>query len=100
MDIKAPWSGYRRLTRFEHPVHRIIQSMHMIAQSGKEHQFRTTFVEDLLTDEDIEEIAAIIPEGSPWTVQKYNPETACDRRLRQHIVPQDLIIDPFVPGAD
>ncbi len=99
MDIKAPWDGYRRLTRFEHPVHRIVQSMHMIAQSGIEHQFRTTHVEDLLTQDDIARIKEIIPKDSPYIVQKYNPHMANDRRLRQHIIPTDLLQDPFVPGG-
>ena len=97
MDIKAPWDGYRRLTRFEHPLHRIIESTHIIAQSGLPYQFRTTNVQDLLSDDDILEIKKMIPKDATHIVQKYNPETACDSKLRKHIVSQDLIIDPLVP---
>jgi pyruvate formate lyase activating enzyme len=72
MDIKAPWAKYETITRHICCRQTLLRSMHIIAQSGKTHMFRTTFDTHLLTPSDIEAIRLIIPENSPYTVQPCN----------------------------
>jgi pyruvate formate lyase activating enzyme len=85
MDIKAPLddpSTHHQLTGSRLDPGRIARSMHIIADSGIEHHFRTTVVPGLLDDANLVRIAASIPDGSRHVRQTFRPEHALDRRLR------------------
>ena len=82
MDVKAPASSYDRLTGVHAPMARLWESMNLIAASGLPHQFRTTFVEPLLTAADLEAIRAALPAGSPHVVNPFRPDLAFDPALR------------------
>ncbi len=71
MDIKAPMDIYSRLTGIELPIEKITKSLGIISGSTVKHEFRTTYVKNLLSEADIRKIASIIPPGSPHRVQKY-----------------------------
>ena len=86
MDIKAPWSLYDRLTGVRAPKEHLKESIILIAQSGIQHEFRTTLVSPLLSDRDVEEIKAMVPPGSPHRLQKFRPENALDPELRRETV--------------
>jgi pyruvate formate lyase activating enzyme len=86
MDIKAPWRLYDRLTGVKAPKDKIEKSISLIAQSGIRHEFRTTWVRPLLSDDDIEEIKAMVPPGSPHRLQKFRAENALDPTLRTDTV--------------
>lgn len=82
MDIKAPWALYDRLAGVVVDTDRIQQSIELIAQSGVPHQFRTTFVNSLLSPSDRDKILALIPSNSPHVWQDFRREkvfnpTAC-----------------------
>lgn len=81
MDVKAPWSRYRELAGVPVDSARIAESMHMIAASGVAHEFRTTAVHALLSAEDLAEVRALIPCGSPYRVLPFRAEHALDPRL-------------------
>jgi pyruvate formate lyase activating enzyme len=83
MDVKAPWHLYSVLAGVTVDTARIARSMDLIARSGVRHEFRTTVVEELLTPADVAAVAAMIPAGSPHTLQEFRPEHALDPVLRQ-----------------
>ena len=82
MDVKAPLERYEALAGT--PVLRadIEESIALIAQSGIEHEFRTTYVEQLLSAADIKAIRRMLPAASPHRVQGFRPELAQDPVLR------------------
>lgn len=82
MDIKAPPYKYDVLTGVRLPEESILASMRLIAESGVAHHFRTTYVPQLLTEEDMAQIRGMIPENSPYHVQKFVPLFALDPQLR------------------
>ena len=52
--------------------------MQLSVHSGVEHEFRTTRVSALLSDRDLAEIKAAIPEGSFHRLQTFRSELALD----------------------
>lgn len=82
MDIKAPWYRYAELAGTQVDTDQIARSMGLIARCGIRHEFRTTVVEPLLTSGDVAAVAAMIPAGSPHTLQTFRPEQALDPALR------------------
>jgi pyruvate formate lyase activating enzyme len=82
MDIKAPFSGYKRLIGVNAPEEKLKESIALIAQSGIDHEFRTTVVKPLLCEEDLKEIQTVIPPGSRHRFQEFRPENALDPELR------------------
>ncbi len=82
MDIKAPFHEYARICGVAVDTDAIGASIALIAASGVAHHFRTTFVEALMTPEDLEEAKRLVPVGSRHIVQKFQPEHALDPGLR------------------
>jgi pyruvate formate lyase activating enzyme len=82
MDIKAPPCSYDLLSGVRAPVDRIRRSIDLISAAGIEHEFRTTRVSSLLSDSDMDGVARMIPEGSAFRLQTFNPVRAFDRSLR------------------
>jgi pyruvate formate lyase activating enzyme len=86
MDVKAPFEKYALLTGVPIDTTRIAESIRRIAESGVDHEFRTTFVQPLLASEDLEAIRAMIPQGSLFRTQAFRPEHALDPALREGVV--------------
>jgi pyruvate formate lyase activating enzyme len=85
MDVKAPLRCYDRLTGVSAPLRAIRGSIKIIARSGIPHEFRTTVVKPLLSENDISSIRETIPAGSRHTLQVFNPENAYDPALRTFV---------------
>lgn len=83
MDVKAPWDHYERLAGCPVNVQALEESVHIIAASGVDHQFRTTWVPGLLTDADMERIKSQIPIDSLHRLQPFVAELAWDPTLRR-----------------
>ena len=73
MDIKAPWSSYHHVAGLPISIVRTQQSIEVIRKSGIPHEFRTTLVPGLLTEEDISAIQSIVPKGSLYRTQPFRP---------------------------
>ncbi len=82
MDVKAPFDRYGRVTCADVEISSIEASIRLIAHSGLEHEFRTTWVRSLLTEEDLAALRSTLPPGSPHRVQPFVPELATDPGLR------------------
>ncbi len=83
MDVKAPLPAYARLAGVDVDITNIKKSIALIAQSGLEHEFRTTVVESLLSPADIEIIKNLVPHGSAHRLQRFIPDYALDHSLRE-----------------
>ncbi|MGD9153155.1 MAG: anaerobic ribonucleoside-triphosphate reductase activating protein [Gammaproteobacteria bacterium] len=73
MDIKAPFSIYDKLAGTQVSISAIYHSIKIIASSGIEHVFRTTWDKKLLTEYDISVIKSLLPAGSKFITQKCTP---------------------------
>ena len=81
MDVKAPAAKYHLLAGVPVSMCHIRRSIALIAASGVEHEFRTTVVPDLLTDDDVAAIREMVPAGATHTLQTFRPELAHDPSL-------------------
>ena len=75
MDIKAPLARYDELCGRQVDTTAIRRSVEIIAKSGVEHLFRTTWVEPLLGSDDLAAIKAELPDADRHIVQPFNPRT-------------------------
>ncbi|MEN6345677.1 MAG: anaerobic ribonucleoside-triphosphate reductase activating protein [Armatimonadia bacterium] len=83
MDLKAPWDKYDLLTGVAAPTEALRESVALLGRSTVAHQFRTTFVTDLLTEEDLRDIRRQLPPGSEYKVQPFLRSMALDPQLRR-----------------
>ena len=83
MDIKASWERYNRLAGVPVNANALAESIDLIAQSGIEHEFRTTTVWPMLSEEDIDRLKRLVPPGSPHRLQPFQPEHAMASWLRR-----------------
>ncbi|MGQ9655902.1 MAG: anaerobic ribonucleoside-triphosphate reductase activating protein [Thermodesulfobacteriota bacterium] len=88
MDIKAPLKAdaYRRCSGGPIAVTVIERSIRTLAASGVQVEFRTTVVPGLLVEEDLVEIASLLPPGIPYLLQGFRPMEVLDPRLKE-VVP-------------
>ncbi|MGM0440424.1 MAG: anaerobic ribonucleoside-triphosphate reductase activating protein [Chlamydiota bacterium] len=83
MDIKAPLDKYHELAGTPVSIENIEESIALIAQSGIDHEFRTTNVEQLLSQDDLIKIRTLIPLGSKHYFQNFIAENAMCSSLAQ-----------------
>jgi pyruvate formate lyase activating enzyme len=84
MDVKAPLEpgAYAGLSGVPPRVELIRASIDLIRLSGLPHRFRTTYVPGLLDPAAMGRLRRALPEGSPFTVQAFDPRRALDPALR------------------
>lgn len=73
MDIKAPFRKYETVAGVRVDTDSVRESIRIIVESGVKYQFRTTKVDILLDDQDIEEIREYIGNEACYVVQQMNP---------------------------
>ena len=83
MDVKAPFDLYDKLSGVKVNTDKIKESIQLIANSGIEYEFRTTWVKQLLSEEDINQIRELIPAESIYKIQEFKPEHAYDASLKE-----------------
>ena len=76
MDIKAPFDKYHCLSGVKVETRNIVKSIELISNAKVISEFRTTFVTELLTKNDIENIRALVPAKSKYSVQNFISEKA------------------------
>ena len=87
MDVKAPPRKYPLLTGGLAYYSDVFPAIRLIASSGIDHQFRTTFVDPLLEQADLDAIRRLLPDGACHRVQPFKPEHALDASLRNTRAP-------------
>ncbi len=90
MDIKAPPAKYTQLAGIDAPIDRIEETIRLLIAGDTPCEFRTTFVADLLTTDDLEAIQANLPDDATYIVQPFVPDNALAvslRSQRNHSIP-------------
>jgi pyruvate formate lyase activating enzyme len=73
MDIKAPINKYEKLTNVKVNIKKIEESIKLLQNSQIDYEFRTTFVPELLTKNDIIEIAKWLKGSKKYYLQQFKP---------------------------
>ncbi|MCU0638626.1 MAG: anaerobic ribonucleoside-triphosphate reductase activating protein [Candidatus Krumholzibacteria bacterium] len=76
MDVKAPFGRYSVLAGIQTSVEAVAESISLIAGSGVGHEFRTTLVDGMISESDIQAIRSLLPPGSKHRIQKYRNAAA------------------------
>jgi pyruvate formate lyase activating enzyme len=91
MDVKAPPARYADLAGVAVAWEVIQESVTILTASGVPHQFRTTVVDPLLRERDLEEIVRLLPAGAVHVRQEFRGELARDPLLRSAAVQRTAI---------
>ena len=81
MDIKGPLEKYGEITGVPAAPGDIAESIRLILSSGLDHEFRTTVVETLLTEEDLLAVGGLIPEARRYAIQPFVPSKVLSRHF-------------------
>jgi len=87
MDVKAPKKKYDKLTGVKTDIKKIEQSIKIIRNSGVDYEFKTTFVPDFLTKEDIIEIGKWLEGSKQFYLQQFKNDTPLISPDLQKLVP-------------
>jgi pyruvate formate lyase activating enzyme len=71
MDVKGPFDRYDEITAAAVDTKKIGRSVAIIAESGIEHEFRTTVVRSLLTQADLAKVAGLFVQGGVYVLQPF-----------------------------
>jgi pyruvate formate lyase activating enzyme len=80
MDIKAPLSKYESIVQVSLDTDLIKESIRIILKSKIEHEFRTTVVQSLLTENDIFNIASLISGARRYALQRFVPAKTLSKK--------------------
>lgn len=70
MDLKAPLSLYKLVSRYDTKGGEILNSMDVIRKAGVAYEFRTTYFDALLGEQDITAMQAMLKAGDRYIVQE------------------------------
>jgi pyruvate formate lyase activating enzyme len=92
MDIKAPFEKYNRVIGISTNIENIKKSIDIIINSDIDHEFRSTIISDVHTENDIISMAKQIKCAKLFVLQKFRAEkTLCDTyRLKKPISDKTL----------
>lgn len=84
MDVKAPFEGYEKITKVPQSGSAPRESARFLAQSGVAYEFRTTVHPDLLSEEEIWELAQGLAAmgATHYAIQTFHPKGCLDQELK------------------
>jgi pyruvate formate lyase activating enzyme len=84
MDVKGPLHKYGQIAGTEVHTRKIRKSIELIANSGIDHEFRTTVVRSQLDNEDLIAIAGLLKKARLYVLQTFVPvKTLCNEFLEE-----------------
>ena len=75
MDVKAPKKKYDKLTNIRTNIKKIEKSIEIIKNSTVDYEFRTTIIPELLTNQDIMDIAKWLKRAKRFYIQQFKVDT-------------------------
>lgn len=80
MDVKAPLvtDKYRKVTGGYGDIETIKESIRVVMGSGADYEFRTTVYPDVLTHDDVVDIARSIKGATRYCIQQFRPKVTLD----------------------
>lgn len=93
MDIKAPFRKYDELTGVKNSNVKPKKCAELLIQSGISHEFRTTYHPDLLSEEDLMEIAGELSSmgAKHYVLQAFQTKGCTDEALKKTQLPAGVI---------
>lgn len=85
MDIKTELYNYEAVTKVKVPEAILLESIKLIKDSGIEHEFRTTVVEGLVSEENIINIGKNLVEKSPYYIQNFVKSQHLDKAFEDRL---------------
>jgi len=83
MDIKVPLEKYKKISKLPTLNSELIKkSINLIISSGIDHEFRSTLVPGIHTEEDIKKMAKLIKGGQKYYLQNFKPGKTLDPKLK------------------
>ncbi len=100
MDVKAPFDGdaLKRVTGVEVPVEAIEKSISFVREFAPSYEFRTTYVAQLLTQEDLISIRKSLNDDAHWIVQCFRPVNCLDAAYLDHPPVSAETVRDILPG--
>ncbi len=87
LDVKAPLRLYSSVARVPVNTGDILRSIRLVIESGIPHEMRTTYLESLLSVDDVREIAEMVKGCGLLVVQSFRPTKALDPAMLEQPVP-------------
>jgi pyruvate formate lyase activating enzyme len=90
MDVKAPLQKYAHVTRVPVAVSSIKRSIAILKKGVIDYEFRTTIVPDMLSLEDIIELASELRTAKRYVLQQYVPGHTLDNTMHRQYSAETL----------
>jgi pyruvate formate lyase activating enzyme len=87
MDIKAPLGSYSRVTGVHVDEEDIEKSLTLVIRSGVAHEFRTTYLESLLSVDEMKSIARLVQGCRLFVLQSFRSVRTLDPEMRGQLMP-------------
>ena len=98
MDIKTSPENYYRLG-LQGDNRRLIKSINYILESGIDHEFRTTVIEDIVTEEDIKKLTPFLKSAQNWIFTPFRPGNTLDPEYNTKEIPSKEYMDKLLNTA-
>ena len=85
MDIKTELNDYEAVAKVKVPEANLLESIKLIKDSGIEHEFRTTVVEGLISEENIINIGKNLVGKSPYFIQNFVKSQHLDKAFGDRV---------------
>jgi len=85
MDIKAPLLRYSQVVGTEVDILTISQSIELIKRSGIEYEFRSTLVQDLLSEDEVLDIGNLLGKTTKYFLQNFVPSKTLNEKFMKAV---------------
>jgi pyruvate formate lyase activating enzyme len=99
LDVKAPLRLYPSVARVPVNTADILQSIRLVIDSGIPHEMRTTYLESLLSIDDMREIAEMVRGCRLLVVQSFRPTKALDPAILKLSVPSAAVMEEVLAAV-
>jgi pyruvate formate lyase activating enzyme len=100
LDVKAPVRLYSSVARVPVNTADILRSIRLVIESGIPHEMRTTYLEALLSIDDVKEIAEMVRGCRLLVVQSFRPTKALDPAMLKQPTPPTHTMDDVRAAID
>jgi pyruvate formate lyase activating enzyme len=82
MDVKTSLNRYAEAAGVDVSVHLVLKSISLLKGLGEGVEYRTTLVPGLVGEDEIREIASMLPRDTLYSLQEFFPKNAREERYR------------------
>jgi len=100
LDVKAPLRLYPSVARVPVNTADILRSIRLVIESGIPHEMRTTYLETLLSIDDMREIAEMVKGCRLLVVQSFRPTKALDPAMLEQPTPSSHTLENLRAAVD